>query len=270
MSGMASGDPFGLALAIAARRADRLDTKSPGTAIVLGLAGLQATAEPFQSPNYQAMYNARPLDVFQDFSSRTESFYQQIHALSEAVARLVGSTATPGVSASNLGALAEAVEAQRHPLAPEVRACRREIELLRWTATVRNKAVQHRAANGYTDNKAIVLPDGFALLRKPAPPDLSDVRRARAMLVGLVRHYGLGLDTAGGDRETFAYLDLVSHSLWREQPAHADPARRLVRDANLHYLVMSVPFVENIAWSLGRVLELAEEHPNSVKPDLGR
>jgi hypothetical protein len=263
---MALADSFGVALAIAATRADRLDTTSQGTGIVLGLSGLQTTAEPFEAPNYQAMYNARPLEVFQDFSSRTESFYQQIHALGEAVARLVSWTATPRISASNLGALAETVEVQQHPLAGAVRARRREIALLRWLATVRNKAVQHRAANGYTDNKAIVLSDGFALLRKPAPPDPTTTRKARAMLTGLGRQYGVRLDTNGGDREIFAYLDLVSHSLWREHPARADPARQLVRDAGLHYLVMSAPMIANVAWSFGRVLELAEEHPNAVKP----
>ena len=266
---MAPADSFEVALAIAARRADRLDSTSPGTAIILGLTGLQSTAEPFRSPNYQAKYNARPLEVFQDFSSRTDSFYQQIHALGEAVARLVGGTATPAVSASNLGALAEAVEAQQHPLAADVRARKREIALLRWMATVRNKAVQHRAANGYTDNKAIVLPDGFALLRKPAAPNTSDVRKARALLVGFVRQYGLGLDVASGDREILAYLDLVSHGLWQDHPAQADPARRLIRDAGMHYLVVSPPVVENVAWSFGRVLELAEEHPNRVKPESG-
>lgn len=263
---MPPANPFGVALAIAARRADRLDTTSPGTGIVLALTNLQTIAEPFEAPNYQAMYNARPLEVFQDFSSRTESFYQQIHAIGEAVARLVGGTASPRVSVGNLGALAEAVEAQRHPLAVEVRARRREIELLRWLATVRNKAVQHRAANGYTDNKAIVLTDGFALLRKPAPPDPSDVRKARAMLTGLVRQHRLGLDTTTGDREVVAYLDLVSHSLWYDHRPQADLARRVIRDASLHYLVMSPQMVANVAWSFGRVLELAEEHPNGVRP----
>jgi hypothetical protein len=85
------------------------------------------------------------------------------------------------------------------------------------------------------------------------------------MLTGLVRQFGVPLDTNSSDREVFAYLDLVSHSLWREHPAWADPVRQLVRDASLHYLVMSAPMVANVAWSFGRVLELAEEHPNAVE-----
>jgi hypothetical protein len=260
---METDDPFGIALAVAAKRADRLATADLGTSIVLALSNLQSTGGPFRVADYQAAYNRRPLEVFQDFTSRVESVYQQIHALGEAVARLVVASADPALSARNIGELADKVEACEHPLAPEVRGRKREIELLRWLATVRNKAVQHRAKNGYTDNKAIMLTDGFVLIRRPIEPASDVVRKARAMLVGFGREFGLPLDTETGGREIVAYLDLVSHGLWCCHPPQADSARRVIQGAGMHYIVMSASVLDNVAWSVGRVLELAGEHPDA-------
>lgn len=261
-------EDFSAALAIAAKRADRLDNTSPGTSIVLGLSNMQQTGAPFwRTANYEAAYNANALEVFQDFSSRTEAVYQQVHALGEACARLVAASTEPPIAAKNLAQLEE--RAQRHPLAPEIRRRRREIELLRWLATVRNKAVQHRAENGYTANAVILLRDAFVLLRKPTPPPATTVRRARATLTGLMRSYGsIQLNPKGGDSEVIAYLDVVAHGLWRDQPGQADPAHRVVREARMHNLVVSAAVLGNIASSFARVLELAEEHPNAVRPAL--
>jgi hypothetical protein len=254
-------DPFATTLAIAAKRADRLPTDDLAKTIILGLSSLQATGNAFRVPGYQAVYEASPLETFNDFSTRAEGIYQQIHALSESVARLVGKSATPPLVASNVGALADRATTENHPLAPELSLRAREIELLRWLGTVRNKAVQHRAQNGYTDNKAIVLKDGFVLARKPSPPTRDAVRKARGALVGLVRQFDVALDTSTGPHETLAYLDLVSHGIFRAHPARADPARRIVRDAAVHYIVVSSAVLNNVAWALGRLLELAPEHP---------
>jgi hypothetical protein len=45
-----------------------------------------------------------------------------------------------------------------------VNASRRELDLLRWLCTVRNKAIQHRAEEGYTGGCGVVMPSRFALL----------------------------------------------------------------------------------------------------------
>jgi hypothetical protein len=125
--------------------------------------------------------------------------------------------------------------------------------------------VQHRAANGYTGNSAILISDGFVIIRKPTPPPAASVREARAALVGLIRRYGFPLDPNSGDSEVIAYLDLVAHGLWRDSPGEADPAHRVVREARMHNLVVSAAGLGNLAWSFGRVLELAKEHPNAVQ-----
>jgi hypothetical protein len=136
--------------------------------------------------------------------------------------------------------------------------------MLRWLATVRNKAVQHRAQNGYIDNNAIVLTDGFVLIRKPTPPASAVVHKARAALVGLVREFGLNLETEVGAHETVAYLDLVSHGILRSHPGRADPARAIVEQAGVHNIVMSAAVLDNIAWAVGGLIELVPEHPNAV------
>jgi len=94
----------------------------------------------------------------------------------------VGATASPAVEVTSLACLDDYVA--KHPteqLASQMRSIRREVRLLSWVCTVRNKAVQHRHENGYTGNRAIVPLDGFAIMRKPLPAPPENVRKAREM-----------------------------------------------------------------------------------------
>jgi hypothetical protein len=177
---------------------------------------LRATATPVALDRYQDAYNERPAEIFQAFNSGLDALYQQLHAVIESGTRLLRAHAPPAISGSSLASVDGyfANDGGAHPLAARWRKVQREITLLRWVCTVRNKAVQHRDQNGYIGNRAIVLSDGFALLRKPLGIDPAELRKAKGLLRGFVRRYGIGLDPEAGDVEIVTYLDLVSHSLY--------------------------------------------------------
>lgn len=257
---------FGHAVHMAIKRADRLATADLGSTIVLALTNLEAVGAVFRTPNYQTVYNEHPAEVFQDLSMRADGIYQQLHALCEQITQLIRQATEPPLAASSLGGLAAEADKKGHPLSAALRSRRRELNLLTWLCAVRNKAVQHRAENGYHDNNAIVLTDGFVLLRNPVPPKSSIARKAQAALRGLVIDFGLDLDIEhAGAQETVAYLDLVAHGLVRQHPARADPARRVIEEAGLHYVCASAAILDNMAWALGRLLEIAPEHPNAIE-----
>ncbi len=265
MSSASDRSPFDLAISNAVKRADRLPSADLGTTLVLALSNLQGVGMLFRMSDYQVAYEEQPLETFQDLSSRTDAVYQQVHALSESIARLLADTASPPLRATGFTALIDRAATDGHQLAGQLRTRSREVQLLRWLATVRNKAVQHRAQNGYIDNKAIVLTDGFVLIRKPTPPASTLVHKARSALIGLVREFSLDLETDAGADETIAYLDLVTHGILRSHPGRADPARAIIEQAGIHNVVMSAAVLDNIAWAIGRLIELVPEHPNAVK-----
>lgn len=256
-------DFFAQALGIAATRADRESTSHPAKGIVLSIASLRSAGEVFRKPDLRAVYNADPLATFTDFQTRAESIYQNVHRLCEATALLIESAESIG-GKPNLGGQLRHAAATKHPFAAALGSRSREIELLQWLATVRNKAIQHAASNGYTDNKGVMARAGFVMIRAVAPPDSKTVHKARALLVGLTRQFGAADDPGSGAQEAIAFLDLASHKIYRDHPGRVDPARRIVMDAKVHYIVVSSDMLDNVAWALGRVLELLPEHPRSV------
>lgn len=225
---------------------------------LLQVMALRTTATPLALDAYQDEYNRGPGEVFEAFNSGLDSLYQQLHAVIESAARLIESRAAPVIDPAGLTGLGEyfAKDGARHPLASHWRSIRREQTLLRWIGTVRNKAVQHRDQNGYIGNRAIVLTDGFALLRKPLGIGPSELRKARELLRGLVRRYNIPLDPEVGDVEIVTYLDLVSHSLYEISPAEYDRAHDVVAEARRHDLIVSRPFLSNADQALAALIGL--------------
>jgi hypothetical protein len=248
--GTRDDDPFGAALKAAAARIAPDTRGDPAANITLSVSTLQATGEPFRRLNYQDAYNADGLATLQDLTSRAEAIYQQTHVLAEALGHLIATTADPPVRVGGLAGVLDTIAATSHPLGAPLHQVRREARLVRWLNTVRNKAVQHRVQNGYTNNNAIVAPDGFVLIRKPHPPDDPTARKARATLTGFNRSFGVQLDSGEGSDEALAYLDLASHSIYRTHPGQADPAREIVEAARVHQVVMSSAVLDNIAWAV--------------------
>jgi hypothetical protein len=225
---------------------------------------LQTVSAPLALDGYQAVYERAQAEFFQTFSSGLDSLYQQLHAAAAETAGLVGSAARLAVDVTSLAGLNDYVA--KHPteqLASQVRGIRREVRLLSWICTVRNKAVQHRHENGYTGNRAMVPFDGFAMMRKPLPATPEIVRKARKMLRGLVRRYGIALDTETGDVEMITYLDLVSHSLYPVSPGEFDRARAVVAKAARHDLIVSLPFLATVDRALAALIALTPENPSS-------
>jgi hypothetical protein len=89
-------------------------------------------------------------------------------------------------------------------------------------------------------------------------------RKARASLRGLAKQFGTSSNANAGDAESLAYLDLVSHSIIRTHPGQADPARRVVEEAEAYQVVASAAVLDNMAWVLGSLVELAPMHPDAI------
>lgn len=239
-------------------RAHRESVDDLAKTILLQVIAMRTTAAPLALDAYQDRYNARPAEIFQLFNSGLDALYQQLHAAIENVTRLIASSALPPIAESSLAGLDDYLvgDGSAHALATQWRITRREISLLRWVSTVRNKAVQHRDQNGYIGNRAVVLTDGFALLRKPLGVGASELRKARELLRGLVRRYSIGLDPDVGEVEIVTYLDFVSHSLREISPSEYDQARGVVAEARRHDLIVSQPFLLNLDRALASLIRL--------------
>jgi hypothetical protein len=256
-------DSFDRAVALAVKRADKMTTADEAKSLLFGIGSLRTAGALFRVPDYQVAYNARPLETLQALITGAESVYQHTHSLSESVAHLIATTATPPLPVGGLQSVVDNAEKTNHPIAPELRARRRELQLLKWLGTVRNKAIQHRAQNGYIDNNAMVAKDVFVLFRKPTEPAPVVANKARTCLTGLISSFSISLDPGNGPREAVAYLDAVSHGLLRVQPRRADPARRLVEEAAQYDVLMSAAALDNIGWALANLIEVVPEHPRA-------
>ncbi|WP_249019738.1 hypothetical protein [Conexibacter sp. S30A1] len=254
-------DSFDRAVALVVRRSDRTPTADAAKSLLFGIGSLRTAGVMFRAANYQVAYNAQPLETLQALITSAESVYQHTHSLSEGVAHLIATTANPPLPTGGLQVVVETAEKTNHPIAPALRARRRELQLLKWLGTVRNKAIQHRAENGYIDNNAMVARDVFVLFRKPTEPPLALAKKTRSCLTGLIKTFSIPLDPGTGSRESVAYLDAVSHGLLQAHPNRADPARRIVEEAAQHDVLMSAAALDNIGWALASLIEVVPEHP---------
>lgn len=249
----------------AAAIAARADVDDAGTSLLNQVVALQAASRAVVFDDYQAEYESKAAEFVVGITAAIDGFYQQLHAATASAARLVGQRVTPTVDVKTLAGLdAEISRSPAHPLAARMRAIRRELELLRWLSTVRNKAVQHRSETGYYGNRAIILRSGVALLRKPDPPSPPDARKAKDLLRGLIRKHEVPLDPGDGDHEAVAYLDLLAHALFAIAPSDSDAARRVVQAARVHYVVASADVVNNADAALEALVELGAANPTSA------
>jgi hypothetical protein len=264
-----SEDQFGRAIALATSRAAKLPTADIAKGVILGLSNLRSMGLAFREPDYQAIYNLDPLGTLERLTAASESAYQQTHSLSESIAHLIAASATPTLEASSFSGVVDRALAANHPIAAALRQRHREIRLLRWLGTVRNKAVQHRAQNGYIDNMAMMARDAFVLFRNPSEPAPGVASAARNYLTALTRAFSIPLDPGNGNREAVAYLDAVSHGLLRQHQPQADRARDIVEKARQHDVVMSAALLDNVAWALASLIEVVPEHPSRFRTDEG-
>lgn len=257
-------ETFNRTLTAVAQRATSADDDI-ARSLLNQIVTLQATADSLWIPDFRAAYEHEQAEFYVRTVAAADALYQQLHAATAAAARLVGGSANePLLNVRSLAALDAAVaKAPTHPLAASFRRVRREVALLRWLSTVRNKAVQHRAEEGYVTSTAIVLVSAIVFSRKSDPPEGDEVRKAKALLRGLIRRYGLGLDPGEGNREAIAYLDVVSHALFATTPAEYDSARAIVERAAMHDLVVSQDLLSNADAALAQLIDLIPPNPSS-------
>jgi tetratricopeptide (TPR) repeat protein len=195
-----------------------------------------------------------------------ESLYMHLHATVSTAAVLLGRRAVPTLTVRGLADLQRTL-AQRpdHPLAPRLHAVEREMTLLRWFCTVRNKALVHRAEGDYTDASATMIRDAFILMvrrRGLSEPALAQVERTfhtmrdrhaavRAMASELALQRGERYD-----RSLTAAFDAVSHALYESTPLDFDVCRRTVAEAEMHDLVVSPAMLDNADAALATLIEL--------------
>jgi hypothetical protein len=126
----------------AAARASRTGLDDPGTSLVNQVVSLRSAADAVVFDDYRAEYDRNQAEFFVSVTTGIDRFYQQLHAATASAARLVGQHASPKIDVKTLAALdADLAQTPGHSLAPRLRAIRREVNLLRWLSTVRNKAV---------------------------------------------------------------------------------------------------------------------------------
>jgi hypothetical protein len=248
--------PFRKSLQAAAVRAPRESIDDIDTALVRQVAVLQVAGRLLQV-DYQHVHETEN-GGWLKLAFFAEGLYQQLHATVTTAAVLVGQRGSPPVEATGLASLQEALARQpEHDLNAALHRIRREVRLLRWLGTVRNKALQHRAETGYLGGRGIVLREAYALLHHPVGPDAQSIRKAKALFIGMSRRYGAWLTDAVDGREMVTYLDLASHELFAPAPNDFDTCRRLVEAAKAHDLVVSAPLLENADTALSALIETA-------------
>lgn len=193
----------------------------------------------------------------------TEGLYQQLHATVTTAVVLLGQLATPPLAVSGLAQLEKKLTEQpAHSLAGRLRQARRELGLLRWLLSVRNKALQHRAEAGYLGGRAIIMQDGFAMLHKSQDIAPAELRRAYSLFVGMCRKYGSWNVKPVKTAEIRLPRPRLSRTL-PVAPSEFDSCQRAVRDAAAHNLIVSLPVLENIDASLAALIESVPANPFS-------
>jgi hypothetical protein len=193
----------------------------------------------------------------------TEGLYQQLHATVAMAVMLADRRAADPMGCESIATYLDALDRRSdHPLAVEVAAARRELDLLRWLCTVRNKAIQHRAEQGYTGGRSVVMPDHFALLYATDHPNRAAIHHAHDVFAALSAKLGPWEIAPVRSREVVTYLDFASHELLADHPREYDTARDTIADARAFDIVVSAPMLENTDTALAKLIALATPAPN--------
>jgi hypothetical protein len=191
-------------------------------------------------------------------SFMTEGLYQQLHATTAMAVMLVDSRSPSPIGCTSIGTYLDAVDRDpAHFLANDVVASRRELDLLRWLCTVRNKAIQHRAEHGYTGGRSVVMPGHFALLYATDHPTSAAVDHAYNVFATMRSKLGPWEVEPVRSREVVTYLDFASHELLDVATGDYDIARAAVADARAFDAIVSAPMLENADKALAKLITLA-------------
>jgi hypothetical protein len=262
-------DYFSLVLTLATRRADGGPGEEPAAAIAAAITKLHGAMTPFQVADLQVAYNENPPETLELYTERAGTIYESAQELSDATARLLDTVHAPALGETTLAGLSATVHKQHHPLEPALTSRAREIELLSWICEVSDVAVRDHVPSDGDELNATILRDGFVMARSPEPPAPVDVRKAKNYLTGLNRKYGTSIDPGDGAHVAIAYVDLASHTIFRDAPGMADPARKIVMDAGVHHIVVSRAVLDNIAWAAARLIELTPDPAAEPAVDAG-
>ena len=146
------------------------------TALLRGVAAIQV-ASALLDVDYQAAHESDHTGWLR-LSFFAEGLYQQLHATTSMAVMLADRANPPTFGRKSLREYLDAIDRQPdHPTAARVADSRRELDLLCWLCTVRNKAIQHRAEEGYTGGRAVIMPSRFAQLSatdQPTPEAIED------------------------------------------------------------------------------------------------
>lgn len=248
----------------------RDDAHDVPTSLLRGVSALHL-AGILLDVDYQATHEGDPTGWLR-LSFITEGLYQQLHATVALAVMLADRRTANPIGCKSIATYLDQLDGNpSHPLSSEVSAARRELNLLRWLCTVRNKAIQHRAEHGYTGGRSVVMPGHFALLYAidhPSPVAVDEVYEA---FEALSAKHGAWLVASVQSREVVTYLDFASHELLADHPDDWDAARATIARARAFDIVVSAPMLENTDTALAKLIALATPAlTRPLSPEPGR
>jgi hypothetical protein len=231
------------------------------TALLRGVTALHL-AGTLLDVDYKAVHESDQTGWLR-LSFITEGLYQQLHATVAMAVMLADRGAANPMGCKSIATYLDGIDrSSDHPLAGAVAAARRELDLLRWLCTVRNKAIQHRAEHGYTGGRSVVMPGHFALLYATDHPTPTAIDDAHNVFATLSAKLGPWEVEPVRSREVITYLDFASHELLAHHPPDYDTARTTIAKARAFDIVVSAPMLENTDTALAKLIALATPAPD--------
>ena len=255
---MAAAEPFSSSLKAAVSRVLDVETIGIDKALITDVMMLSEAAHLLLAVgDYKRAYESGSARFYSQMLFRVTAFFQQLHAMVALVAHRALSERglAPGESIDALrrGAKRDSV------LAALLVQHAADVALLDHLCRVRNKAIQHRAKEGLLFSNAIVLSDGFALVRGSPSLDAKTWRKAQGLLKGFKRRYGIPAYGTTGVAETLAYLELIAYQLREPSPAECRSALAIVESAGAYLAVVSAPMITAVDASLANLIGLVPE-----------
>ena len=232
---------------------------TPDKALLGDITILARLADALTERNYVWAYESGPEKFFESKIQNVPALFQQLHATVALSSHVIRQN-HGYEDGENIGAVREVARSW-----PGLRAASvpidRELRLLDYLCTVRNKVVQHRGPEGQAIPGISLHADGFYYSGRRATINPALVKRARKMLAAVCSTHGFRLPPANSPEELFFHLELVAHLLWEQDTAASNRAFKLVWEARPYAAVVSIAMLANVDRSLGALLDLAAISP---------
>jgi hypothetical protein len=261
MAGSSTSDLFGRSMQAAitlARSSDAPDRLGADKVLLRDVTLLARRSEELVATDYIWEHEKDRIGSWRTKDDAGFALYEQLHSTVGIAVHLVRAKHgfDDGESIDALRATASTSPALR----TAVLAMDRDLRLLAYLCTVRNKTVKHRGPAGQTVPMMIVHPDGFAILGSLPTVNIADAKRARKMLDGTCRAVGVAMNP-GSSEELLFYLELLAHQIRPSDPSRSAAIFKLIYDIRPYFLVVSKAMLDNVDRALASLIDLAQIDP---------